>query len=57
LDDNGANVLQEGMEPINLIARSGTQAEMVQANPALHETVAVPSRSELLPHSAMGGLR
>lgn len=40
LDYGGPNLLQQIMQAIHVFARTGSQAEMVQPNPTLHEAVA-----------------
>jgi hypothetical protein len=45
LDYGGSNLSKQIMQAIHVFARTGSQAEMVQANPALQEAVAVIRRT------------
>src|SRR5882757_10734867 len=45
LDYGGPDLSKQIMQSIHVFARAGAQAEMVQANPALHEAVAVILRT------------
>jgi hypothetical protein len=45
LDYRGPNLSKQIMQAIHVFARTGSQAKMVQANPALREAVAVMRRT------------
>ena len=45
LDYGGPNLSKQIMQAIHVFARTGSQAKMVQANPALREAVAVMRRT------------
>jgi hypothetical protein len=53
LDYGGPNLSKQIMQAIHVFARTGSQAKMVQANPALREAVAVMRRTGWLDTGVM----